>query len=68
MSKDNDKLPVVDFNKSNNSNIDKSINDKSKSSNGIWTNIAKGLGAKIAEVVLVVLLLIGGWIFLKTIV
>ena len=66
MSKDNDELPVVDFNKSNNSNIDKSINDKSKSSNGIWTNIAKGLGAKIAEVVLVVLLLIGGWIFLKT--
>ena len=66
MSKDNDILPVVDLNKSNNSNIDKSINDKSKSSNGIWTNIAKGLGAKIAEVVLVVLLLIGGWIFLKT--
>ena len=66
MSKDNDTLPVVDLNKSNNSNIDKSINDKSKSSNGIWTNIAKGMGAKIVEVVLVVLLLIGGWIFLKT--
>ena len=66
MSKDNDTLPVVDLNKSNNSNIDKSINDKSKSSNGIWINIAKGLGAKIAEVILVVLLLIGGWIFLRT--
>ena len=60
MSKDNDTLPVVDLNKSNNSNIDKSINDKSKSSNGLWTNIAKGMGAKIVEVVLVVLLLIGG--------
>lgn len=66
MSKDNDTLPFVDLNKSNNSNIDKSINDNSKSSNGLWTNIAKGMGAKIVEVVLVVLLLIGGWIFLKT--
>ena len=66
MNKDNDTLPVVDSHKSNNSNIDKSINEKSKSSNSIWSNIAKGLGAKIAEVILVILLLIGAWIFLKT--
>jgi hypothetical protein len=67
MDKENDIIPVPEQNECNNGNVDNSINGKIEGRvKGVVGNIAKGFGAKIAEVALIVLLLVGGWIFIKT--
>lgn len=70
MNKDNDPIcDVVVPDDPINSSIDESEITKSKdntiSSSGIVSNIAKGVGVKIAEIIVIVLLVVGGWIFIK---
>lgn len=66
-AKNQDVNPIVDETViDSTASLDNSSNkDKNTSKNSIVNNIAKGIGIKIAEVILVVALLFGGWYLIK---
>lgn len=69
MDIENDKMKNIEDSCNQNNDIKEEsmdVNDKTKTSkNSFGANIAKGVGKKIVEVVLILVLLIGGWYFIK---